>query len=154
MFKYVLTLISLGALIVVFACGDDEGNGGNADIRATPESQEGAEQNLCSSLSDFGDSLAALSDLEASSASAEDYEAATADVRAAWDQVEEDAADVAEADTTALESAQDDLDQAIEDAPADEPVTDALASLSEEIAAVRTALGEVGDGVGCPPIGS
>jgi hypothetical protein len=154
MFKYVLTLISLGALIFVFACGDDEGDGGGAGIRATPESQEGAEQTLCSSLSGFGDSLAALRDLEASSASAEDYEAAAADVRAAWDQVDEDAADVTEADVTALESAQDDLDQAIEDAPADEPVTAALGTLSDEIDAVQTALGEVGDGLGCPPVGS
>jgi hypothetical protein len=153
-FKYVLTLISLGALIFVFACGDDEGDGGGVDIGATPEGQEAAEQTLCSSFSDFGDSLAALRDLEASSASAEDYEAAAEDVRTAWDQVETDAADVAEADITALESAQDDLDQAIEDAPADEPVTAALGTLSDEIDAVQTALGEAGDGLGCPPVGS
>lgn len=140
MWKFLLAVLAITGLTLAVACGDDDDDS---------EDQATAEQNLCSSLAGLSDSLAAFQALDPTSASYDDYDAAAADVGDAWDQVKPDAADVSAADTTALESAYDDLAQAIEDAPRDEPVSKALNSLSDEVAAVDSAWAEINDGLNC-----
>jgi hypothetical protein len=94
-------------------------------------------------LSEFAASVVNLQGLTAETASTDDFEAAADDVSEAWDGVKADAEDISEADTGALESAYDDLEGAIDDAPDDVPVAEAVTTLQDEIAAVATAYREM-----------
>jgi hypothetical protein len=125
----VLSVVTAAFALVVAACGD--------------ESQASAEENLCASLSEFAASVVNLQGLTAQTASTDDFQAAADDVREAWDAVKADAENVAEADSSALESAYNDLEGAIEDAPDDVPVADAVTTLQDEIASVAAAYREM-----------
>jgi hypothetical protein len=134
----VLAVAAVALIVVVAGCGGDS------------ESQASAEESLCASLSDFAASVVRLQGLTVQTASTDDFEAAADDVSEAWDAVVADAEDVAEADTSALESSYNDLEGAIEDAPDDVPVAEAVGTLQEEVAAVAASYREMFNGLNCP----
>jgi len=129
-----IVLVGVAGLLV--GCDDDE-------------SQAAAEDNLCASLTSFSATVVNLQGLDPTTASQDDYEAAVQEVQKAGNAVREDAEDVAEADTTALESAVDDLEAAAQDVPDDIPVTDALSSLQPEVQAVAQTWKETFDTLDC-----
>lgn len=134
--------IAVGAIILAgvggfVACGDDD------------ESQATAEANLCASLESFSASVVGLQGLDLQTASQDDYEAAVQGVRDAWGAVRQDAKDVTEADSAALDSAVGDLESAVDDAPEDVPVADAVAGLQPQVAEVSQAWSELYNGLDC-----
>ncbi len=130
-------LVVLAGATGFVACDDDD------------ESQATAEQNLCGSLSSFSAAVVNLQGLDVQTASQDDYEEAVAQVQDAWDDVRNDAEEVRDADSAALESANEDLSNAVEDAPQDVPVADAVASLQPQVQQVSQAWSEMFNGLGC-----
>jgi hypothetical protein len=135
--------IAVGAVLLVgafgfVACDSDDG-----------ESQASAEESLCTSLDGFSAAVVKFQALDPQTASQDDYEAAAAAIQDAWGEVKAEAEDVAEADTAALDSAQAELSSAVENLPQDVPVSEAIAGLQPDVAAVAQAWGEIYDGVGC-----
>jgi hypothetical protein len=116
---------------------------------ASPTTQGDAEAQLCTSLGAFGDSLQAIEDLDASTASVEDVQAAKDDAQAAWDQVREDAAAVSEADDTAVDTAWQGVATAVDEFPTDVPVEEAVDTVQAAASGVRSAYDEMQDGLGC-----
>ncbi len=111
--------------------------------------QSEAETAVCDSLAELDSSLQALADLDPASASIEDVQAAREDVQASFDQVREEITGIDDADDAALDSAWNEVAQAIDDFPSDEPIEDALATIQPGIDAVRDAHSEMANGLGC-----
>ncbi len=133
--------MALGAIVLVgvaglVGCDDDE-------------SQAAAEDNLCASLTSFSSSVVNLQGLDPATASQDDYEAAVQEIEKAGNTVREDAEDVSDADTAALESAVNDLEAAADDVPDDVPVADAVSTLQPEVQAVAQTWNEAFNGLGC-----
>jgi hypothetical protein len=131
------------ALAVVAACLGLVACGGNK------ESQQEAKQHLCSSLDNFAASIVALQGLSLGSSSENDVESAVDKVSSAWDQVVADAKDVKNASTDQIESAYNDLKQAIQNRPKDKPVSEVIAGLEPKITAFAEAFRKLGDGLDC-----
>jgi hypothetical protein len=132
-----LALVALAACFGLAGCGGDE------------ESQQEAVGKLCTSLDDFAASVVGLQGLSLGSSSRDDVEQAADDIQDAWDQVVEDAKDVKTASTADLEAAYDDLKQAVQDRPADEPMTDVIAGLTPKVTAFAQAWKDMADGLSC-----
>jgi hypothetical protein len=137
-----------GALIVVAAVALAVGG------CAGEEPQPSAEAALCESLATFAGGLNAFSNLDPTTDSAEEIFATRQFVAESWEVVKIEAEDVTEADDAAVEAAWQDLSDAIDEIPTDQPVDDALATIQDEIDAVRGAYQEMADGVGCEPLPS
>jgi hypothetical protein len=127
----------LAACLGLAACGGEQ------------ESQAEAEQHLCASLDNFAASLVGLQGLSLQTASEDDLNSAADNVQDAWDQVIEDAKDVKNANTDAIESAYNDLKQAVEDRPRDKPVTEVLAGLEPKIRAFAQAWKDLAGSFDC-----
>lgn len=119
----VLLFIFLAAIPVV-GCGD--------------ETSEEATAQLKSDLQALQTSVASLEGLSADS-SMDDITAAKEDIQKSWDAVRESAGDLHEAEVSELQSAWDDLSKAVDDINQDMSVPDAIASVSDEVAAVKAA---------------
>jgi hypothetical protein len=134
--------LAIAVMLVAFclglvACGGDE------------ESQAEAEQHLCASLDNFAASIVSLQGLGLQTASEDDLSSAADNVDEAWDQVVEDAKDVKNANTDAIESAYDDLKNAIEDRPTDKPITEVLAGLEPKVRAFAQAWKDLAGSFDC-----
>jgi hypothetical protein len=129
-----IALVGIGGLA---ACGDDD------------ESQATAEQNLCASLSSFSAAVVGLQGLDVQTASQDDYEDAVQQIRDAWNDVRQDAKDVVDADAAALDAAREDLESAVDDAPEDVPVADAVAALEPQVDEIAQSWRELYDGLDC-----
>ena len=121
----------------------------SACTQPSPTTQADAEGQLCTDLDAFSASLTALTDLDPATASVEDVQAAQASVQSSWDTVKASAADVSEADDTAVEAAWQGVVTAINDIPTDVPMSEALDPVQTAADGVRSAYDEMRNGVGC-----
>ncbi len=121
----------------------------SACTQPEPTSQADAEGQLCTDLDAFATALGGLTDLDPATATAEDVESTRTSIQDAWDAVKESAADVADADDTAVESAWQDVETAIDDIPTDVPLSEAIGPVQTAADAVRAAFAEMQNGVGC-----
>jgi hypothetical protein len=121
----------------------------SACTEPSPTSQGDAEGQLCSDLDAFATSLGGLTDLDPATASVDDIDAAQASIQSAWDAVKESAADVGEADDSAVESAWQGVVTAIDNFDTEVPVADAIAPVQDAASDVEAAYDEMRNGVGC-----
>jgi gamma-glutamyl:cysteine ligase YbdK (ATP-grasp superfamily) len=135
--NFAIALAILAACLGLAGCGSDK------------ESQAEAEQQLCASLNDFAATVVALQGTSFQNSSEGDVKAAVNDVGEAWDQVVQDAKDVRGTSTDTIESAYDDLKQAVEDRPRDKPIGEVVAALESKLAAFARAWTELADGLDC-----
>jgi hypothetical protein len=94
------------------------------------DSQAGAQEAFCSSLSALDSSVQALQALEPTTASKEDYESAVSQIEDDWDEVKKDASELADVTTSDLDDAWDDFKSAVDDVPDDASVSDALGDVA------------------------
>ena len=123
--------------IVAFACSDDDG-----------PSEVDAVAVLCSDLATLQAADAAFDSLSSSS-TLDEIKAAGNVYDSAVDNVVSSAKDVASARSAPIEDATNDLDKAISDIPSDVTISEALDSISDELAAVDAAYTEAFSGVDC-----
>jgi hypothetical protein len=135
--RLALLLVLLLPCFGLVACGSDK------------ESQAEAKQHLCSSLNGFAASVVSLQGLSLQSSSEDDLKTSLNKVNDAWDQVVEDAKDVKDASTDQIQSAYDDLKQAIENRPTDEPVTQVVAGLAPKLTAFSQAWKDFANSLSC-----
>jgi gamma-glutamyl:cysteine ligase YbdK (ATP-grasp superfamily) len=121
-----LIALVLMAATALAACGSDK------------ESPTEAKQNLCTSLDGFAASVVALQGVGLSS-SEDQLKSALDDVDKAWDKVVADAKDVKTANTDNIQSAYDDLKQAVQNRPTDQPMTEVVAGLAPKLTAFAEA---------------
>lgn len=134
-------LTGVGLLVAVLAVAaiacDDE------------PSEEEAVAQLCSDLTQLQAADAPFDDLGAAS-TIDEVEAANDAYSDALGDVVGSAGDVAEVRAQPIEDAYADLDQAINDIPGDATIVEALASITDELAAVDDAYDEAFASVDCP----
>jgi len=119
-------------------------------VACTPASdQPSAEDALCDSLAAFADSVQAIADLSPETDSVGDAQSAADAAPAAWDQVATAAAEVGEADETALNEAWSDLANTITNLPTDVPLSEAWDSVLASVDDVQGVYTEMRDGLGC-----
>jgi hypothetical protein len=119
-------------------------------VACTPASdQPTAEDALCDSLAEFNTSVQAIADLDPETDSVEDAQTAAQAAEDAWADVQAAAADVAEADDSAVEAAWSDLAQTITDLPSDVPLADNWETVQAGIDDVQGVYAEMRDGLGC-----
>jgi gamma-glutamyl:cysteine ligase YbdK (ATP-grasp superfamily) len=121
-----LIALVLMAATALAACGSDK------------ESPTEAKQNLCTSLDGFAASVVALQGVGLSS-SEDQLKSALDDVDKAWDKVVADAKDVKTANTDNIQSAYDDLKQAVQNRPTEQPMTEVVAGLAPKLTAFAEA---------------
>jgi hypothetical protein len=133
----VLPVVLVLAILGLTACGGNK------------ESQAEAKEHLCSSLDAFAASVTSLQGLTLKTASEDDLKASTEKVDDAWDQVVEDAKDVKNASTDQIQSTYDDLKNAIQNRPTDQPVTEVVAGLGPKLAAFAQAWKDFAKSLDC-----
>jgi hypothetical protein len=121
---------------VSYACGDDE-----------PSEAEAVAQ-LCADLNTLQVADAAFDDLGPDS-TINEIQAANAAYSDALDDVDASARDVVDVRTQPIDDAYDDLAQAINDIPGDATISDGLASIAPQLAAVDAAYASAFSGVDC-----
>ncbi len=136
------TFLGLGLLIAIvavvsFACDDD----GPSEAEAVAK--------LCADLNTLQAADAAFDDLGPDS-TINEIQAANAAYNDALDDVASSGKDVAAVRIQPIEAAYDDLDEAINDISGDATIPEALASISDELAAVDAAYASAFSGVDCP----
>ncbi len=131
----------VAALLAALALGAAACGGGDQGVA-------GAEQDLCGSLADLATAITVLADLGTDSTK-EEMQTAADGIRDATEQVKSDAADVAEADTTALANAQESLQSAVNDLPDNTTYRKAFQELRPELNEVRDTYQEIHDGLNC-----
>ena len=117
----IIALVAVVAGIVVAIALIGRGDG---------DSQAGAQESFCSSLTTLESSIQALEALEPTAASKDDYENAVSDIEDDWDQVKSDASDLADVTTSDLDNAWDDFKSAVDDVPDDASVSDAASGVA------------------------
>ena len=132
------TLALVAAVLALPACGSDK------------ESQQEAEQNLCTSLDEFAASVTALQGLSLTGSSRDDLESAAKNIDDQWDQVVKDAKYVKSASTGfEIKSAYEDLKQSIEDRSSSETISEMIAALQPKVTAFAAAWKSLADGLQC-----
>ena len=135
------TLISIGLIITIFAL---------AAVACEEEtSPEEAKAQLCQDLAELDSALAALENIGPDSTVA-DLEAASDSVEDALAKVSDSAEKAGEVRVSDLEGAYDDLDQAVADIPDDATVSEGLAAIEGELAAVDAAWAQLFATLDCP----
>jgi hypothetical protein len=132
-----IALVLLAATIGLVACGGNQ------------ESQAEAKQHLCQSLDDFAASVVSLQGLSLQSSSEVDLNSAADQVNDSWDKVVEDAKDVKNASTGTIQSAYDDLREAIENRPTDKPITEVIAGIQPKVTAFAKAWKDFANSLDC-----
>src|SRR6478752_7415502 len=135
--RLALTLALCAAVLALPACGSNK------------ESQQDAEQNLCTSLNQFAASVTALQGLSLTGSSGEDVKAATQNIEDAWNQVVADAKDVKSASTDSIQSSYEDLKQSIQDRSTDESISEMIAAIQPKVTAFAEAWKSLADGLNC-----
>jgi hypothetical protein len=128
--------LALLAATALAACGGDK------------ESPAEAKQNLCASLDDFAASVVALQGIGLSS-SQDQIKSALDNVDQAWQQVVADAKDVKNVNTDNIKSTYDDLKQAVQDRPTDQPMTEVIAGLEPKLTAFAQAWKQFAGSLDC-----
>jgi hypothetical protein len=132
-----LALVAAAALVGGATACDDE------------ESAATAEQNLCASMEGLSSAILVVQALDLETATRDDLESARDGIESAWQRVAEDAGDVADADTAALDDAREALDDAVSDVPDDATPREALDEVRPEATALAQTWRQVFDGLGC-----
>jgi gamma-glutamyl:cysteine ligase YbdK (ATP-grasp superfamily) len=112
------------------------------------ESPAEAKQNLCASLDDFAASVVALQGVGLSS-SQDQLTSALDDIDQAWQQVVADAKDVKSVNTDNIKSTYDDLKQAVQNRPTDQPTTEVIAGLEPKLSAFAQAWKQFAGSLDC-----
>jgi uncharacterized protein YoxC len=131
-----LLALALVAMTALVACGSNK------------ESPEEAKQNLCASLDNFAASVVALQGVGLSS-SEDQISSALDKVDKAWDQVVADAKDVKTANTDNIKSTYNDLKEAVQNRPTDEPVTQVIAGIEPKLTAFAQSWKQFAKSVDC-----
>lgn len=131
-----IVALALVAATALTACGGDK------------ESPAEAKQNLCASLDDFAASVVALQGIGLSS-SQDQIKSALDNIDQAWQQVVADAKDVKTVNTDNIKSTYDDLKQAVQDRPTDEPMTQVIAGLEPKLTAFAQAWKQFAGSLDC-----
>jgi ABC-type glycerol-3-phosphate transport system substrate-binding protein len=131
-----IVALALVASTALAACGGDK------------ESPAEAKQNLCASLDDFAASVVALQGVGLSS-SQDQIQSALDNIDQAWQQVVADAKDVKTVNTDNIKSTYDDLKQAVQDRPTDQPMTAVIAGLEPKLTAFAQAWKEFAGSLSC-----
>jgi gamma-glutamyl:cysteine ligase YbdK (ATP-grasp superfamily) len=131
-----IVALALVAATALAACGGDK------------ESPAEAKQNLCASLDDFAASVVALQGVGLSS-SQDQIQSALDDINQAWEQVVADAKDVKSVNTDNIKATYDDLRQAVENRPTDQPVTQVIAGLEPKLSAFAQAWKQFSGSLDC-----
>jgi gamma-glutamyl:cysteine ligase YbdK (ATP-grasp superfamily) len=136
--KRLLAIVALAlvATTALAACGGDK------------ESPAEAKQNLCASLDDFAASVVALQGVGLSS-SQDQLKSALDNIDQAWEQVVADAKDVKSVNTDNIKSTYDDLKQAVQDRPTDQPMTEVIAGLEPKLTAFAQAWKQFAGSLDC-----
>jgi gamma-glutamyl:cysteine ligase YbdK (ATP-grasp superfamily) len=136
--KRLLAIVALAlvATTALAACGGDK------------KSPAEAKQNLCASLDDFAASVVALQGVGLSS-SQDQLKSALDNIDQAWEQVVADAKDVKSVNTDNIKSTYDDLKQAVQDRPTDQPMTEVIAGLEPKLTAFAQAWKQFAGSLDC-----
>jgi hypothetical protein len=135
--RLAVTLALVAAVLALPACGSDK------------ESQQEAEQNLCTSLDEFAASVTALQGLSLTGSSGDELKSAAENIDDQWDQVVDDAKNVKSASMDSIKSAYEDLKQAIEDRSSSESISEMIAALQPKVTAFAAAWKSLADGLDC-----
>ncbi len=122
-------------VLLVAACGGDE-------------SQASAEQNLCQALGNYASAVAGLQGLSLQSTK-QDIQTQVEAVQSAWDGVTSAAQDVASADVNAIESAQSNLQDAVNGLSDDTTLEQAAQDLQPQLQALAQAYQQTYNGLDC-----
>jgi len=128
-----LVMVVLALALTVVACGDEQ----------TPEE---ARQQLVTDLQAFEVTVTNLKSLSATS-TVDEWKAAKEEAQTAWTKVVESAAAVKEAEVGEVETAWDNLAKSVDDLDADASLQEALPTLTEELAALRSAYDDLYNGL-------
>jgi uncharacterized protein YoxC len=131
-----LLALALVAMTALAACGSDK------------ESPAEAKQNLCTSLDAFAASVVSLQGVGLSS-SEDQISSALDKVNQAWNHVVDDAKDVKTANTDNIKSTYNDLKEAVQNRPTDEPVTQVVSGLAPKLTAFAQAWKDFAKSVDC-----
>lgn len=134
MHKFMAVMAGLFLAVLVAGCGGP--------------STEDATAQMCTDIAQLGTSLSALENLNADSTIGEIRDARDS-VSASWDDVKADAATVTDARVQDLETAYNNLVQAIDDIPETATLQEARDSIQEELIAVQRAREELRSGLNC-----
>jgi hypothetical protein len=116
---------------------------------AWPEDSATAKQNYCDSLRNLSSTVMSYQGLNPATATNDELESASNDIKDAWNRVEDDANDWANAYDNPLGNAYDDLYWAYQDLPGDNTVAEDLHDLQPELSAFPEAFHKTFDGSGC-----
>jgi hypothetical protein len=133
---FAIVALAVVATPALAACGGDK------------ESPAEAKQNLCASLDDFAASVVALQGVGLSS-SQDQLKSALDNIDQAWGQVVADAKDVKNVNTDNIKSTYDDLKQAVQDRPTDQPMTEVIAGLEPKLTAFAQAWKQFAGSLDC-----
>jgi hypothetical protein len=112
-------------------------------------SQPAAEAAVCASLAALGGAVDDFAALTPGTASVDDVKAAKDAIGTAWNGVRGAVSALAEADAAAVDTAWNGLSQAVDDIPSDVPIDQAISTVKPAADDVRTAYGEMRNGLGC-----
>lgn len=130
------------ALIALVACLGLAACGGNKQSPAE------AKQQLCSSVNAFAASVTSLQGLGLSS-SEDQLKSAVDNIQQAWDKVVADAKNVKTVNTDNIKKTYDDLNQAVQNRPTDEPVQQVVAGLAPKFTAFADAWRQFASSLQC-----
>jgi hypothetical protein len=123
-FKFGAVALALLSLALSLACGGDD------------KTEEEAASDLCSDLNQFGTSFAQLVSLDPDATSIGEFQDAANTVREDLDEVGDSAGDVARYNQDELETAYEDLDNAVEDIDEDDSLSEARGAIRQQITGV------------------
>jgi hypothetical protein len=112
------------------------------------ESQAEAKQHLCTSVDNFKSTVSSLQGLSLQS-SENDIKASTQKVNDAWNQVVKDAKGVKDVSTQKIQSAYDDLINAIQNRPTNQPISQVLTGLQPKLTAFSQAWKDFAASLNC-----
>jgi uncharacterized protein YukE len=136
-----MKLAVIGTAVVAVALGAGACGGDS-------ESQASAEQSMCQALGNYASAVAGLQGLSLESTKS-DIQSQTDAVQDAWNGVTSAAQDLGSADTSAIESAQSSLQDAVGNLSDDTTVAQAAQDLQPQIQALPQAYKETYDGLDC-----
>lgn len=134
--RLALVALALAASLGLVACGSNK------------ESPEEAKQNLCSSVNAFAASVTSLQGLGLSS-SEDQLKSSLDDIQKAWDNVVADAKDVKSVNTDNIKKTYNDLTQAVQNRPTDQPVQQVVAGLAPKLTAFADAWRQFASSLQC-----
>lgn len=126
-----------------------EPSGSASEPAASASGQAGAEAAACAAIQAWSDEMRALGAMDASTASVDDVRAQVDKIKAAWDGVKASLETVDATDEQAVIDAGKTLETGIDGFQTDVPMADAIAAVQASAQPLKSAYGEMADGLGC-----